>query len=273
MNSHPRTASLGLLALALLFLSGCFDYEYVTAEIRDVMKGTVPSAASRYRVPLPEIPIVRKNVGIVREGGLFVVVVSPDLKSTLTEHAGKNVELGVHFKREPRRHLVLERIWVDGAEREVCDPKEFRYRLPDLVNAADIPFDQFEQIGLCEVPPQDEAILSQVTDRKIYASEFHVRKQPIPESLVGTQLVTATSAKPDRPQYFITSEGADYLVASRDPMTFLMLDFLLHENREFQGGIRVAGVFDPEDRVATRVAGAAEIDWIALGGPMYFRSH
>ena len=262
-----------LLSTALAGLAGCglLGYKYETAEVRDVVKGVVPSPSERYRIPKPEIPVLRKNCGIVREGGLFVLIVGPDLKKTLNEHSGDDVELGVHFLREPRRHLVLERVWVGGQEAAKLDWENFRYRLPNLVAAAEIPMDQFDQeVGLCEVPPDAERTLTEVLDRKVHVSEFHVRKAEVPESLRETELAAASGRRLDRPQYFITSQGADYLVTSRDPMTFLMLDYLLQENREFQGGIRVRGLFDRDRRVATRVAGTADVDWIALGGTLYF---
>ncbi len=265
--------ALCLLAVGALTVSGCFDYKYEEAEIQDVVRGSVPSPSDRYRIPRPEIPVARKNIGIVREGGLFVIVVSSDLRSTLRKYVGGDVEFGVHFKREPRRHLVLERVWKSGQEFEVCDPEEFRYRLPDLVSASDISMEAYDQeIGLCEVPPEDEAVLSQVANRPIFASSFHVRKDKIPTELVEHELVVASGKRTDKKQYFITSEGADYLIVSRDPTTYLMLDYLRYEDRQFQGGIRVAGVFDLESRVATRVAGVANIEWVALGGPTYFRA-
>ena len=94
----------------------------------------------------------------------------------------------------------------------------------------------------------------------------------VPETLAGTELVTACRRSTDRPAYFITSRGSDYLVTNSDPMTCLMLDYLLLEDREFRGGILVEGIFEHRERVDTRVAGTVDIKWIALGGPLYFRS-
>jgi hypothetical protein len=273
---RSQALSAALVAVILVMAAGCglVDFKYEEAEIRDVVKGIVPSPSERYRVPLPEIPILRKNIGIVRQDGLFVPIVGPDLKAALAAHTGRNVELGVHFRREPRRHLVLERIWAGDEEiRLVENGEDFRYRLPDFVDASDIEFDRFDQeFGLCEVGPQEQTKLASAEHKKIYISEFNVRKADVPETLVANELVVASGRPTNRPQYFLTSRGSDYLVTSRDPMIYLMLDYLLQEEREFRGGIEVGGIFDRNDRISTRVAGTADIKWIALGGPLYVRA-
>jgi hypothetical protein len=265
-----------VVLVAVITAAGCglVDYKYEVAEVQDVVKGIVPSPSDRYRIPMPEIPIVRKNIGIVRESSLFIPIVGPDLKSTLEKYSGEEVEFGVHFLREPRRHLVLERVWTRDEEIQLLAKEEkFRYRLPQLVDASDIAFQKFDQeVGLCEVPPQDGTKLASAEHQRVFVSEFHVRKSVVPDQLVGTELVVASQRPTDRAVYFITSRGSDYLVTNNDPMTCLMLDYLLAEDREFKGGILVEGIFERRARVDTRVAGTVDIKWIALGGPLYFRS-
>lgn len=271
-----RIRSAVLVAGLLATAAGCgfFDYKYEDAELRDVVKGIVPSASDRYRVPLPDVPIARKNIGIVRQEGLFVPIVGPDLKKALAAHAGKEVQAGIHFKREPRKHFVLERLWVGGEEILLVESgQDFRYRLPSFCDAADIKFDGFDQeFGLCEVEPKNQTKLAAAEHRKIYISEFNVRKAETPEALAATELFTTCGRAGSRSQYFLTSRGSDYLVTSKDPMVYLMLDYLMFEKREFKGGIEVKGIFEKKERVATKVAGTVDIEWIALGGPLYFRA-
>jgi len=264
------------LAAAWLATTGCglFDFQYEEAEIGDVVKGIVPSSSDRYRVRLPAIPIVRRDIGIVREGGLFVPIVAPDLRGALARCRDRNAEIGVHFVREPRRHLVLERVWTDADEIVVLKPDyNFRYHLPDLVDASDLDFGRFDsEVALDGVAPDDRAGLAAAEGHAILATAFQVRKAEVPEPLGDTELFAATRLPRERPQYFLTSRGSDYLVTTRDPMTRLMLDYLVAEKREFRGGIVVEGIFDPDARLATRVAGTARIEWIGLGGPLYYRA-
>jgi len=262
------------LVAACLPVTGCLDYKYEDAEVREVLSGTVPSHASRYRIPAPEIPILRRNIGIIREGGLFAMIVSPDLRGTVEKYAGREVQYGVYFRREPLRHLMLERVWVDGREVKLKGVGSFRYRLPDLVNAADIPFDEYpNDDSFREMRPRDDEKLQAAVDRPITISGFRVREAELPAVLCDTELVRSVGCPPEKLKYFLTSDASDYLLCDHDPMTALMLDYLIAEKREFQGGIRLAGVFDREGRLETNVSGMADVQWIALGGPMYFRSH
>lgn len=272
----PRLLSAALLPVvaAVLPVTGCLDYKYEDAEVREVLAGTVPSHASRYRIPAPVVPICRKNIGIIREGGLFAMIVSPDLKGTLSRYSGEGVEYGVYFRREPLRHLVLERVWTNGREIKLQNVDSFRYRLPDLVNAADIPFEEYPMDdSFREMRPRDETKLKAATDRPMLINGFRVRQGDLPAVLSDTDLVRSVDCPPEKLKYFLTSDASDYLLCDHDPMTALMLDYLIAENREFQGGIRLAGVFDRGPRTETGVSGMADVQWIALGGPMYFKSH
>jgi hypothetical protein len=274
MSKRLLSAAMVAVAAGFLSLTGCLDYKYEEADVRAVLKGTVPSHASRYRIPAPAIPILRKNIGIIREGGLFAVIVSPDLKGTVEKYSGEGVEYGVYFRREPLRHLLLERVWAGGKQIEVPDADAFKYTLPDLVNASGIPFDQFPQDdAFCELKAPDDAKLQAAVDHPMFVTGFHVREGDLPDALAGTQLVQSVGCPTERMRYFLTSDGSDYLLCDHDPMTALMLDYLITEKREFQGGIRLAGVFDRAQRAETGVSGMADVQWIALGGPMYFRSH
>ncbi|NNE44488.1 MAG: hypothetical protein HKN12_09780 [Gemmatimonadetes bacterium] len=269
---HRTTA----LLIVLLFASGCgvLDNKYETAELSDALKGMVPSASDRYRIAAPAIPVMKKNIGIVRDEGLFLLIVGPDLKTVLNRYEGEELEYGVHLRRKPQAHLVLERVWAGGEPVATLETEKFRYRLPDFVNRQEVAVDQYQQDAkLCEVEPGADAKLASAVDHKIYASDFHVARYDVPELIKGTDLARNAGRSLDRPQYFITSAGSDYLVTSRDPMTFLALEFLLSEKREFRGGIVVQGLFDHDVRVATGVAGTAEVRWCALGGPLYFRGH
>ncbi len=274
MGTRLFRAALAPALAALPLLAGCLGYTYEEADIRSVLTGSVPSHSSRYRLPAPEIPILRKNIGIVREGGLFAMIVGPDLRSAVTSYAGEGVEYGVVFRREPLRHVLLERVWVNGKEIELAGVGEFRYRLPDLVGVEDVPREEYAQDdSFRRLRPRDTAGLHSAVGRDMFVTGFHVRERDLPDELRDTDLVRAANCPPEKLKYFLTSNGSDYLLCDHDPMTALMLDYLIAENREFQGGIHVAGIFEPEPRNATGISGMVDVRWMALGGPMYFRSH
>lgn len=274
MGTRLFRAALAPLLAALPLLAGCLGYTYEEADVRSVLSGTIPSHSSRYRIPAPEVPILRRNIGIIREGGLFAMIVGPDLRAAVSSYSGEGVEYGVVFRREPIRHLLLERVWAGGKEIELEDVDEFRYRLPDLVELAAIQRDDYApDADFVRAGPRDERMLADSVGRDLYVSELKIRERDLPEELRETELVRMANCPPEKLKYFLTSEGADWLLCDHDPMTALMLDYLVAEKRSFQGGIHVAGTFDRAQREATGIAGMVDARWIALGGPMYFVSH
>jgi hypothetical protein len=61
-------------------------------------------------------------------------------------------------------------------------------------------------------------------------------------------------------------------VINEDPLTYLMLDFLRSEDREFKGGVKIETIFERNVRTESRVAGSVKIRWLSLGGPLYYRA-
>lgn len=263
-KSTFRLATASVLAASLLGLGACslVQSTYEPGELEDVMRGRIPSHSDRYRIAVPAIAASRGNTAVAREGSLFVVLVGDHLKKNLAA-CSPGDELGVRLVRTGRRHLIVEKIYRDGETLDLVT-EGLRFRMPQFVDAADVPREKFEQdVHLCMIPPEAR-VLGTLEDHRIEVSEFSVEKRA-PGASAGDEPADA-----GKPRYFLTSAGSDYEVANRDPMTLMMLDFLISENREFEGGIHLSTVYDRDVRRETGVSGEVDVRWIEFGR-LFFR--
>ncbi len=267
--------SLSLLVIPILF-AGCklLGEEFVAASLEEMMSGAIPSTANRYRVPAPRIAAIRKNTGIIREGSLFVIIVGPDLKKNVKQHGTRGVEYGVRLRKEPRTHLVLEKIFASGEEINLFEGNEkLRAEFPQLVSSSDIPFTKFTpDAALTSVGPDDDRRLSELGSSRRMISGFGIEKRPLPESAVDPVKSVFPECRTDRPQFVLTSDGCDWVVVKGDVTTYLMLDFLIVEERNFKGGVVFTSAFDRTLRRETDLGGTVRVRWIDLGGTLFFKA-
>lgn len=259
-----------LLPAGLLLLAGCdlLDTKYESGDLPHVLKGQVPSPTDRYRISMPDFAAIAKHTAIARDGTVFAVVVGPNLREVL-ESIPPGAELGVHLVKADRRYLVVEKVYTDDGEIDLFEGVEkFRFRRPKLVGHDEIPQEKFDHDArLCEVAPRSRS-LDAMAGKKVYLSEFDVTRHELDPVLVDR--VSAPTGRPEA--YVLTSAGSDWVVADPDPMTRLILDFLIAEGREFQGGVRIVDVFERKVRGDTRVAGTVDVKWISLGGTLFYRA-
>jgi hypothetical protein len=250
-----------LLALALAGLAGCqaLDTKYEPATLDAMLKGQVASPAGRFRIPRPAVPVARRNTGIVREGSVFLVIVGPDLKTAVSTYTAEGTEYGVRLMRQPRTYLVLERVWTGGKEIDLFDGVDrLRFDFPDLAGEADIPSEAFTEYSSAQ--PLVERDL-------LHFAEFTVRRGDLAPDLAAAAGPGAGVTAQDH-GYFLKSGNVEVLVAHLEPTTKLMLDFLILENKPFDGGVSVLQRME-----GTEVQAAVDILFLRLGGDLCFRPH
>lgn len=252
-----------LLAGTLAVLGGCdaLDTKYEQASLEQMLKGQVTSSTDRFRIPRPTIPVARRNTGIVREGSSFVIIVGPQLKSVLDTYAAEDTEYGVRLVREPHTFLVLEKVWSSGQENDLFqDVERLRFDFPELVDESEIRTAGFPDYAATERLPEEGSLhLSGFTpDRREIASELR------------HQLDVARRGNAGASRYFLRSDGTEVLVGNLDPMTQLMLDFLILERKPFDGGVRIVQRLDPPS--SDGVTSVVDVRWIRLGGGLCFKA-
>ena len=249
-------------ALAGTVLVGCASRpEYQDSSLQDVVAHRNPAPLERYQIDRPPIAAVRRNTAIIRQGTLFAILVGPDLKQTLDRYPA-DVRFGVRFARDPRPHLVLERVFTGQEFVDVLAGKEsFRFHFPKLVESSEVPFDRF--------PPDPPA------EWLIRGGDAQLSEAPLVLALPEEKAAAWAAARvpgfrTDRETYFLGPPDARILVGSRDPLTLLMLDFLRFEKRPFSGGVSLVAAVPPPERAGLGIAGVADVRWIQLSSLMYF---
>ncbi len=264
-----------LLLVGALLWNGCdvLGETYVKATLEEVMKRTVKSGTDRYRLEKPRLAAVRENTGIIREGAFFVILLGPDLEKIAEKHDLKKMDVGVHVVRQPRTHLVLERLFTAEGEINLFEGQEpVQMRMPRLVGGSQVPFAKFPtDVALDQIDPSDSRALRGLPGRKLTLSRFEVEKKLVTGECAETVRQIMPDADPDAPHYFLTSEGSDVLILNEEPMTLLMLDFLLFEGRSFKGGGVIEAIFNTRVREVCGVVGSTQLKWIDLGGTLYYR--
>jgi len=257
-----RTPALLALMAAIV---GCAAPEarYEDATLEDVLTHRTPNREERYRIDRPTIPVVRQNTGVIRQGSMFAILVGPDLKDVV-QRWPTNVRYGVRLEREPRIHLVLERVFTTEDEIDLLGGQEgFRYHFPLLGDADDVPLGEYQPRPIGDVGTTGELV--QLTDVPL---TFAVPGEPQQAWMRDR----AETGRADRSRYFVGPDEARFLVTTSDPMTLLMLDFLRSERRGFSGGVRVAALVPEKERVRAGLRGTLEVRWIQLGSAMYYRA-
>ncbi|MDP6529675.1 MAG: hypothetical protein QF819_04720 [Gemmatimonadota bacterium] len=256
-----------LVAFALV---GCESFQdpYKEASLEEMMKGQVQSSTHTYRIPVPKIAAARKNTALVRDGNIFLVMMGPDLKKNLREHVKRGTMLGVRKRKQPRTHLVLDRIYNGKEVVELfSEETKVQLRLPELLGHAEVPFDEFlSDVHLCETEASNTRKLRRFIGSPTTLTEFHVRRDKVlPE-------VIRSKGREGKAAYVLYSDGADVLVGNEDSSVLLFLDFLIAEDRTFKGGVVFEEMFNIGAREETGIAGRVTIKWIDLGGTLFFRA-
>jgi hypothetical protein len=271
-----RTIGIASILAATFLLDGCslVGETYSEGTLEQVLNGAVRNDQNRYRIDPPRIAAVRKNTGIIREGSLFLVIVGPDLKKHVTAPKAQRKQWGVHLKKQPRTHLVLERIFDDDVEIDLFEGgKTLRAEFPQFVGSSEIDFGKFRtDVALDDLEPGNEAALADVADSKLMLTRVDFEKRALPQPVADVALATDPRLRVDRPTYILTSEGCDWVVVQGDLLTWLMLDFLRSDKRQFKGGVAVQSVFHRDTRRDTGFGGTVRIRWIDLGGTLFFQA-
>ena len=258
MRTH---ATLPVLLAAFVGLAGCqtLDTKYEEATLDEILKGQVVSPSGHFRIPRPAVPVARRNTGIVREGSIFVVIVGPELKSTVNTYLDPGTEYGIRLMREPRAYLVLERIWTGDREIDLFEGVDrLRFDFPDLAHVSEIAVERFPEYSAAQ-PLPDEG--------RLMLDSFTVSRREMDPQL-RSALPTEFQGSAGSQRYYLESGGVTVVVANLDLTTKLMLDFFLLESKPFDGGVRIVRRLDPQ----TDVHAAVNVRWIDLGGGLCFRA-
>lgn len=260
--------ALTVAAGAGLLIAACqaLDVKYEEATLEEALKGQVPSKTLRYDVPVPRIAVTRRNTGIIRDQSLFVVIVGPSLHDVVEKYRGPDVRYGVRLVKEPMTHLVLERVFQGGEKIDLFEGIEgFRLELPSLVT--------YQEVDVAKYPPLPVDQLASAAPGLHLVSGLVIEKRRLSEEEAALLAAHSEIGRPDRPKYFLQSEAGALVVTHGEPMTLMMLDFLVAEKKDFEGGLRIADPFPAKVREATRVVAPANVHWAQLGGAIYYRAH
>lgn len=249
--------------LLLAALAGCSlnQSTYQESTLEAVIRHQEPSRNERYLIDMPAMAAVRRNLGIIRQGSLFAVIAGPDLQGVVRRWP-KGVRYGVHLEKEPRMHLVVERVFAGDEVVDLFEGREnFRYPFPRLVDPVDVP--------RAEYATRDPTDLG-ATGARGQLSDVPFAFEAPNDSVIAVLEDRSGMGHLDRPRYFVGPPAARWFVTNRDPTTLLMLDFLRAEKRGLSGGVLVVEALTGKERAASGLAGMIEIRWIHLGGSMFF---
>ena len=265
-----------LLVAGALAIGGCNLYgdQYVEGALDEILGGGVRSNQNRYRIAAPRIAAVRRNTGIVREGSMFLVIVGPDLRKQVGRQPETNVEYGVKIRKEPRTHLVLEKIWFGDTEIDLFEgDRALRAEFPEFVSSSDLPLAEFEEAeGFAALGPRDDAPLTALEGKRLGLSKVRLERAVLPEPAASVALATDPRLRIEQPQFVLRTDGCDWILVGADLTTALMLDFLIADERPFSGGVVVKNVFVESTRESTGFAGTMQTRWLNLGGTLYFKA-
>ncbi|MEZ5063395.1 MAG: hypothetical protein R3B81_01610 [bacterium] len=253
----------GALLTLGLALTGCqsFDVKYEEMPLQDVLRQGIPDATHHYRIDRPRVAAARRNTALIRDGSLFLIAVGPGLRSAVNTYDGPNVDWGVRLVKEPRTHLIVDRVFTPDGEVDLFEGIDrFRFDFPDFVNGTEIPVDSF--------PIEDPAQLAEGGPKFVFFSDLVVRKAEAPETLAAA-VPGAFEGRQPKLRFFLGESGESFLVSNADVSTLLLLDWMATEPRKFKGGVKLEQVLEPADRRATGVIGTVDVRWIDIGGLFY----
>jgi hypothetical protein len=265
---RTRGPALATALLATLVLTGCdsLKVQYEEMALEDLVKTGVADATHHYKIPAPTVAAARRNTGIIREDSLFLIVVGPDLKSVVRTYTGPDVQWGVRLVKEPRTHIIVERVFTKDGEIDLFEGVEqFRFDFPRFVPSTEIPLDEF--------PVTTPLAVLEESPRLVYLHEMKVNKMAPADEL---QPVIAEAFGGRIPKRVFLLEDPEtersFVVTNRDVSTLLLLDWFAAEPKKFKGGVVVQQIFEKEDRNATNALGAVEVRWMDLGGGLFCKS-
>jgi hypothetical protein len=255
------------VGLGLLALGGCgaLETEFEEIGLGDLVKTGIADPNHHYRIKKPNFVAARRNTAIIREGPLFLIAVGPGLKGALDTYSGPGVELGVRLMKQPRTHIVIERVFTGAEDVDLFEGVErFRFDFPYLTtDDSEVAFEEFPVMGPLGVVEEEP--------RLAYLNELKVEKEPAPQAV--TSALEEVLRRREAKRHFFLGDGEyRFLVANDDISTLLLLDWMAVEPRKFKGGIAVEGILDPAIRRDTKILGAVDIRWIDLGSGLFFKS-
>jgi hypothetical protein len=237
----------GLLGLiAAVVLSACGEkvtpdpYKLVT--LSELTQGDVVSKQFKYKLQNPQIEVLYKNLGMLRDGNDLQVIGARSLEDKLKGTTGF-LELSVVKQFSPYVHFKVERIVADQDTNIV--PGGGTIAWPLMTSADKYGTDAYETKDINTIPYNNTGVLKGIKDKKLSISA------PI------------TMEQEEGNTYFVIhGDKADFRVGDPDEGIGLILKLLAQKNYLFEGGVVMSEEEPYSDRMKNHIGGTFEVKYV-----------
>ena len=237
-------------AAVLTMLSACGGAKkgdpYPTVTLRRITRGEpVASVGFRYKLVNPEIEVLNRNLGLVREGNLVEFITGRNLEERLGERTGQNFELAVAKEFSPFVHFRVERIYT-AKDTTFLTPGTVV--LPRVADAATFAVDAYERINVDEILYNRTDVLRGLEKRKL-------------------RLVASISEEQGNAGRYFLLHGANasLRVAVATEGIGLILRLLAEKGYPFEGGVMMTETEEQGSRMNSKIAGTVEVEYVKYG--------
>jgi hypothetical protein len=234
----------------LSVLSACGESRradpYPAVTLRRVTRGEpVASEGFRYKLVRPNIEVLHRNLGLVREGNLVEFIAGRNLEERLGEAPGREFDLAVVKEFSPFVHFRVEKLYT-ATDTTFLTPGPVA--LPRVTDAAAFPVDAYERMNVDEILYNRTEALRGLQDKRL-------------------RIVASITEEQGSGGRFFLLHGANarLRVAAATEGTGLILKLLAEKGYPFEGGVRMTELEDQESRMDTKIAGTVEVEYVKYG--------
>jgi len=237
-------------AAILSILSACGDTKKgdpsPTATLRRITRGKpVASMGFKYKLVNPQIEVLNRNLGLVREGNLVEFITGRNLEELLGERTGENFALAVVKEFSPFVHFRVEKIYTANDTTFLTPGPVI---LPRVADAATFAVDAYERINVDEILYNRTDILRGLEKRKL---KF---------------VASVTEEQGSGGRYFLLhGTNAKFRVAAAPDGIGLILRLLSEKGYPFEGGVVMTGTEEQGSRMNSKIAGTVEVEYVKYG--------
>ncbi|UCH85032.1 MAG: hypothetical protein JSW50_04905 [Candidatus Latescibacterota bacterium] len=219
---------------------------YMTVTLQQATREQAVSKGFKYKLQNPEILVLHRNLGLVREGDIVEFIGARSLEDRLVGKMDGSFELAVVKEFSPYVHFKVEKIYTETDTTFMTQAGAIVY--PTFWDPTDYGVDGFEEKDIDAIPYNRTGTLRGLVDTKMRVQgKLTVEKEE------------------GRSYYMLHGDNAKFRVADTGDGIGLFLKLFVKNNYLFEGGVIMTSVEDYGERMKSKIAGTVEIQYLKYG--------